>query len=310
MSLPSPPPAGVYTPIPTFFKKDGYAIDYDAIVAHCQFLHKAGIQGAAIHGSTGEGVHLTRTERVEVIKRVRAALPADFVILGGVVQNSLQEALDEVEALKSAGAAYALTLGSNYFGLAIKQQGIIDWFTSFADKSALPVLLYVYPGVSNGLSLSPETIIHLSAHKNIVGCKISHGDVSHHTLIGLSPEIQKNNFLPLTGLGQLLLPVLTVGFKGTVDAISGAFPKIYVKVFNLFQEGKIDEARKYQLVISRAEEIVVKSGVIGIKTAIHKATGFGESVLGRAPLNQDVDAGAWASTLGYFDAITEVENSL
>ncbi|AOA65362.1 L-KDR aldolase [Komagataella phaffii CBS 7435] len=306
---PVPPAPGIYTPVPTFFKNDGYTIDFDANVKHAKFLKDNGIAGLVIMGSTGEGVHLTKEERAATIKAVHDALP-DFPIIGGVVQNSVQDALDEIDSIKAAGATHAVVLSSNYYGAGIKQQGIIDWFTAVADKASLPILVYVYPGVSNNLFTDPATVIKLSGHPNIVGTKISHGDVSHHTIIATDKNVQQNNFNTFTGLGQLLVPTLTIGCKGTIDALSGAFPKIYVKIFQLVQDGKIEEAVKLQNTVSRGEEIVVNFGVIGIKKAIHLGAGIGENYLGRAPLNQDLPAGAWENLEHYFKEIQAVERTL
>jgi 2-keto-3-deoxy-L-rhamnonate aldolase len=109
-------------------------------------------------------------------------------------------------------------------------------------------------------------------------------------------------------LGQLLLPALTVGAVGTIDAISGAFPKIYVDLFDAFQAGDLEKAKKLQVVVSRAEEIVVRLGVIGIKKTIY-SQGFGESYLGRAPLNQDLVPGAWEGLADYYNQIQTLDAS-
>ncbi|ABN68603.1 L-KDR aldolase [Scheffersomyces stipitis CBS 6054] len=303
------PKRGVYTPVPTFFKKDLHTIDYDSQIEHAKFLQQNGITGLVLLGSTGENSHLTRKERIELVSTIHEELP-DFPLMAGVAQNSVEDAIEEILQLKNAGAQHALVLPSSYFGASIKQQGIIDWYTEVADNASLPVLIYVYPGVSNNISIDPRTIKKLSAHPNIVGAKISHGDVSHHAIIGLDQEIAANQFITLTGLGQILLPVLVVGIQGTVDALCGAFPKIYVKLLENYDKGDLRAAAELQLVISRAEELVVKFGVVGIKKAIHFATGIGETYLGRAPLTQDVNDADWKSYNDYLLGIVSVESTL
>ncbi|QPG74637.1 hypothetical protein FOA43_001972 [Brettanomyces nanus] len=304
----NPPEAGVYTPIPTFFKKDQVTIDYETQVRHAKFLKENGIKGAVIMGSTGEAAHLTRVERASIISAIHKGVPG-FTIIGGSSQNSIEDTLDEIDSIKAAGASYALVLCSSYYGAGISQQGMIDFYTAVADKSPLPVMIYVYPGVSNGLVVEPETVVKLSSHPNIVGCKLSYGDVSHHTLIASNPKVKKSNFHLFTGLGQILLPVLMVGGKGTVDALSGAFPKLYVKIFDLVQKKQYEEAAKYQYIASRGEELVVKFGVVGIKKLVH-SQGFGETYLCRIPLNYDVDEARWAELSDNFNDCVACEKSL
>lgn len=298
---------GIYTPVPTFFKKDTKTIDFDVQLQHAQFLKNNGISGLIVMGSTGELCHLTREERAQVVAHLHQGIP-DFPILGGVSQHSVEEALAEIRSLKEAGASHALVLPSSYFGASLKQQGIIDWYTEVADRSELPILVYIYPGVTNSVVVEPSTVVTLSKHPNIVGTKISHGDVAHHALIGLDPSIRNTDFTCLTGLGQILLPVLSVGFNGTVDALSGAFPKLYVNILKAYDLGDFETARKLQWYATGGEELVVRFGVVGIKRAIQQATGFGETYLGRVPLNQDVEG--WEKYKKHFEGCVEVESTL
>jgi 2-keto-3-deoxy-L-rhamnonate aldolase len=141
---------GIYTPAPTFFKTDNHTIDFESQVAHAKFLQKNGIKGIVLLGSTGENAHLTRDERFQLVKTVHDQVPS-FPILAGIASNALEDALIEIENAKKAGASHSLVLSSSYFGAATTQAGIFDYFTAVADKSVLPVLLYVYPGVTNNL---------------------------------------------------------------------------------------------------------------------------------------------------------------
>lgn len=303
MSLPQP---GVYTPVPTFFKSDLKTIDYETQINHAIFLQKNGIKGITLLGSTGENCHLTRTERFKLVEAIKTNV-INFPILAGIAQNCLQDTIEEIESVSKAGANYALVLPSSYFGAAITQDALIEWYTEVADNSPIPVLIYVYPGVTNGVNVLPSTIKVLSNHSNIVGIKFSHGDVTSYSEVSLDKSI--NNFIFLTGLGHLLLPSLSIGFKGTVDAISGAYPKIYTRLMKAFEEGNLKEAQDLQLIIIRGEKVVSEFGVIGIKRIVKEATGFGETYLGRMPLNKDTTIG-WEKLDKYIDEIKFAESNI
>ena len=53
---------------------------------------------------------------------------------------------------------------------------------------------YHYPGVSNNVKVVPSTFATLSRHPNIVGCKLSHGDLSYHAQISANPSIDHSHF--------------------------------------------------------------------------------------------------------------------
>lgn len=111
-------------------------------------------------------------------------------------------------------------------------------------------------------STYPKTFEILSPHPNIVGCKLSHGDVSKHVLIASNPRIDHETFQAFTGPGQQLLPAQTVGCAGAIDGLAGIFPQSVVHLFNLFSAGpanapKWKEMREIQYKVSVAEELVM-----------------------------------------------------
>ncbi len=178
------PPKGVFVPTPTFFlpasaspKSLQAPVDTETQIAHSLFLARAGITGLTLLGSTGEAVHLSRSERSALISAVRKALDndgfQDYPIMAGVLTNGeLDDTLQWLDDYAKAGAQWGLVLAPGYFGPAVPQEGLIEWFTAVADRSPIPILVYNYPGVSNGVQVLPETYRALAQHPRIVGCKM------------------------------------------------------------------------------------------------------------------------------------------
>lgn len=175
-----------------------------------------------------------------------------------------------------------------------------------------------YPGVSNNVTLTPDTMERLARHPQIVGCKLSHGALDDHILIASNPNIDHSKFRTFTGLGQQLLPVLSVGGAGTIDGLSAAFPKATVRLFDLFEKqsagGSVDvsEMRELQYRITKAEKLVVRWGTIGIREAVARIVQIGDRDGGRLPLQGgflDGDA-EWARWSGAIDALQAVESTL
>ena len=144
------PPEGVFVPVPTFFKESTPGsvqapLDVETQVQHSVHLAKNGVRGLVLLGSTGEAIHLSRTERFELISGVRKGLTAagfpDYPIMGGVLTNSVEEALEWLEDAKRAGAQWGLVLVPGYFGLAANQANLKEWYTLVADASPIPILV-------------------------------------------------------------------------------------------------------------------------------------------------------------------------
>lgn len=166
------------------------------------------------------------------------------------------------------------------------------------------------------MSVPPSTIDRLAQHPNIVGCKLSHGAVDDHALVALSPKIDHKKFQTFTGLGQQLLPVLTVGGAGAIDGLASFFPKTVVKLFDLFEKGitveSLEQMRVLQYKISAAEKLVVKWGTIGIKEATSRVRGFGDKDGGRLPLKGGFPGGdaEWEKWRAVVEDLEQVEKSL
>lgn len=174
---------------------------------------------------------------------------------------------------------------------------------------------YHYPGVSNNIAIAPETMIKLAQHPNIVGCKLSHGNLDDLGLVALSPKVDHQKFRTFTGLGQVLLPVLTLNGAGAIDGLASMFPKTVVRIFNLFEKDSLaalTELRVLQQKVAAGEKMVGKWGVIGVKEGISRLRGFGDRDGGRVPLQGGYPAGdaEWAKWTGVLDELEAVEKSL
>ncbi|KAI1496400.1 hypothetical protein F5X99DRAFT_400544 [Biscogniauxia marginata] len=327
VTMGSPPPLGMYVPVPTFFVGKNASnynpitapVDIDTQVAYSLYLAKSGITGLVLFGSTGEAIHVTNDERVKVISATRKALDEagfkDYPLTAGTVTQIFEETIAQLESAKDAGAQWGVCLVPGYFAAATSQEGIIEWFTAIADSSPLPIMIYDYPTVSNNIKVTPATYAELAKHPNIVGAKLAHQDLSWHAQICSNPSIDYTHFHPYTGLGQQLLSAIAVGATGAVDVVSAFFPKSAVHLFNLASKeqptvDEIKEAKLLQYKVSAAGEFVNKWSILGIKEAVGRLRNFGDRDSVRLPLLGTISDSEWASWQDVIDIMEEQENSL
>ncbi|KAK6085129.1 dihydrodipicolinate synthetase [Seiridium cupressi] len=302
----SSPPTGVYVPVPTFFqdapRELQAKVDVKTQTEHSIFLAKNGIRGLVLLGSTGEAIHLSRNERKDLVSGVKKGLEdagyKDYPIMAGVLTNGIDETLEWLHDYKAAGAQWGLVLVPGYFGTAANQQNIKEWYTVIADNSPIPILIYNYPGVTNQVVVTPETYTALAQHPNIVGCKMSHGNVSHHVQVALDPEIDHAKFRVYSGFGQQLGPIVHFGAAGVIDGMAAWYPKVVVKLMDLAEkrpvdQAALDEAQNLQFAVSRAQEFIGKFGILGIKEATYRVAGFGNPDAARLPLKGRLPDSEW-----------------
>ncbi|KAL8680090.1 MAG: hypothetical protein Q9186_003674 [Xanthomendoza sp. 1 TL-2023] len=317
----TPPPPGIYVPVPTFFSKPQTTaqagippLDLATQTKHALYLARSGIKGIVLLGSTGESIAITNTERKTLISHIRQEIDKadykDYPIIAGTATQGIEDTITQLQISKDAGAQWGLVLAPGFFATCITQEGLKQWYTAIADRSPLPILIYHYPSVSNSLALSPTTFTSLSSHPKICGAKLSHGDLSLHTLLASSPlaSMSAGKFATFTGLGQQLLPVLTVGGAGAIDGLAAIFPRTLVRLYGLITSGEIEEARRLQEIVARGEGLVVGYGVVGAKEGVRRWLGWESEC--RLPLVGGMEGQKWEEWEGVFRELGEVEKGL
>lgn len=282
---------GIYADVPIFYGKtqleqEHWNLDTSSQIAHAIFLANRGVRGLVI-GSTAELVHLSLDEKALVVSQVRMALDqagfVDFPIFVGVIHEGLADTIKEIATLKRCGASVALVLAPGYFGkVSSSQQGLLRWYTVIGDASPLPVMISYFPRASNNLLMGPDTVLKLAEHRNIIGVKLSVESMSTCSQVAQGNQQYSKNkdFITLIGCGQFLLPAVSVGAQGAIDAMASAFPKSMVHLFKLIQQGdksSMEEARMLQHAICRAGRLIDSFGPPAVKYFVCRALGLSKS---------------------------------
>lgn len=133
-----------------------------------------------------------------------------------------------------------------------------------ARTSPIPVQVYNFPGIANGLDLSLPLLQRLAGILNIVGVKLSCGNVGKGACLAAS--FPQTRFAVLGGLANTLLHGLAgSGASGVVTGLGNVAPRACVEVYALFVAGRMDEAREAQRRLSLAAEIELMGGIPGMR---------------------------------------------
>lgn len=110
-------------------------------------MASAGV-GPLLAGSMGEAHHLTRSERVTLIKSARRALDGASLqhvpLIVGTGVGSTRETIEITKEAAAAGADYSIVITSGYFAGALipNRKSLKAFFTEVAEKSPIPVMIY------------------------------------------------------------------------------------------------------------------------------------------------------------------------
>ena len=272
---------GMATALVTPMNEKG--VDYEAFGRFIDFQIENGINALVAVGTTGENATLEPNEQKEVIRFVVERTAGRVPVIAGTGTNNTEHVLANTKAACEVGAD-AILVVTPYYNKAT-QNGLIKHFTTVADASTVPMILYNVPG-RTGCNLLPKTVAKLAEHPNIVAIKEATGNMSQMVeltaLCGDKIDIY-------SGEDALTVPFISMGAAGTISVLSNVVPKLSVEMTDKALAGDFAGAAKLQCqMLPLINALFSEVNPIPAKAAT-SAMGYGEDYL-RLPLTPMEDA--------------------
>ncbi len=224
-----------------------------------------GTRGIIAVGTTGESATLGVEEHLEVIRRSVEYAAGRIPIVAGTGANSTAEAVHLTRQAQELGADASL-LVTPYYNRPT-QEGLYRHFSTIADASDLPQLLYNVPP-RTACDMSAATVARLAPHPNIIGIKEACGDAER---VGeIRPQVP-DDFIILSGEDAQTLRMMELGAVGTISVTANVLPRRMAEFCQAFLDGNVDEARRLDAQLQPVHEILfVESSPQPTKWAMHE----------------------------------------
>lgn len=272
---------GMATALITPLTENG--IDYEAFGKLIDWQIEEGINALVICGTTGEASTLSDEEHRDAIRFAVERANRRVPIIAGTGSNNTEYAIDLTRFACEVGVDGVLVV-TPYYNKAT-QNGLIKMFTSIADASTVPVILYDVPS-RTGTAIEPKTVAVLAEHPNIVGLKAASGNISK---IAETIHLCGDKITVYSGNDDQVIPIMALGGKGCISVLSNVLPKESVAMCQKFFQGDVKAAAKMQLdYLPLINALFSEVNPIPVKAAMAKM-GFCEDYL-RMPLTPMEDA--------------------
>ena len=212
--------------IVTPFFEDG-SVDYETFGELIEFQISEGTDAIIVAGTTGESSTMPDDEQVAVIKFAIDRVAGRVPVIAGSGVNDTAHSIRLSQEIEKLGPDALLVVTPYY--IKTSQQGLIEHFEAIANSVDLPIVLYNVPG-RTGQVMAPETILHLSQHKNIVA----------YNLVGEKIDIYSGN-------DDINVPIILAGGKGTISVLANVYPKATHLMCKYALERQVDKAFDLQL---------------------------------------------------------------
>jgi 4-hydroxy-tetrahydrodipicolinate synthase len=227
---------GVFPAVTTQFRAD-QSLDIEATMAHVERLISSGCHGLIMLGTVGENVQLEAQEKRAVISATVKAAAGRVPVLSGVAETSTVLACRYAGDCRSLGVDGLMVLP----GMVYKSdpRETIAHFRAVARAGELPVMIYNNP-VSYGVDVTPPMLAELADEPMLVALKESSDDVRRVTDV---INAVGDRYILFCGVDDLYLESALLGVTGWVAGLVNAFPEETVKLYELAQAKRWEEAR-------------------------------------------------------------------
>ncbi len=246
----------------TPFTADG-ALDLDGAQALAAQLVDAGNDALVLNGTTGESPTTTDEEKAALVKAVRDALGDRARLIAGVGTNDTRHSVEQAKAAQQAGADGLLVVTPYYS--RPPQEGVYRHFTTIADATGLPLMLYDIP-VRTGTPIDTETLVRLAEHERIVAVKDAKGDLGASSWV-----MARTDLAYYSGDDMLNLPLLSIGAIGAVSVAGHLVSADIRALFDAYAAGEVAKARDiHRSLLPVYTGLFRTQGVITTKAALNR----------------------------------------
>ena len=207
-----------------------------------RFQIKHQVQSILILGGTGEYIQITMLERKRAIDIAISEARGRVPIVVGVLEPGLASAIEISLYAKTAGADAILVVTPYY--VSPNQEGIAEFYRKINRAADMPMILYNVPKRTNNTILPVTVEILVNEIPNIVGikeCTPSMGQI-----VELIRRVG-DKIAVLSGEEFFAVPEMILGARGAVMASANIVPDVWVKMWKLINEHKVDEAVKMNM---------------------------------------------------------------
>ena len=210
---------GIIPPIITPMYEDE-TINTEELRRQVDRMIEGGVHALFPFGTNGEGYILNAKEKQLVLETVIDQCNGRVPVYAGTGCISTKETIEQSRMAQAAGADVLSIITPSF--AAASQEELYVHYKTIAEAVDMPIVLYNIPA-RTGNALAPAT------------------DILGYIDAGEKKENEK--FYTLSGNDQLIIWTLLAGGTGGIAGCANVYPHTMASIYNLFMEGKIEEAK-------------------------------------------------------------------
>ena len=236
--------------IPAFYAcyEDDGEISPERVETLTKHLIEKGVKGAYVGGSSGECIYQSVEERKIVLEHVMKAAEGKLTVIAHVACNNTSDSKKLAAHAQALGVDAIAAIPPIYFHLP--EYAIAEYWNDIS--SAAPdtdFVIYNIPQLA-GVALTMPLFREMKKNPRVAAVKNSSMPVQDIQMFKMEGG---KGFVVFNGPDEQLVSGLAMGADGGIGGTYGVMPELYLRIKELTDVGKIEEAREIQYA---ADEII------------------------------------------------------
>ena len=236
--------------IPAFYAcyEDDGEISPERVETLTKHLIEKGVKGVYVGGSSGECIYQSVEERKIVLEHVMKAAEGKLTVIAHVACNNTSDSKKLAAHAQALGVDAIAAIPPIYFHLP--EYAIAEYWNDIS--SAAPdtdFVIYNIPQLA-GVALTMPLFREMKKNPRVAAVKNSSMPVQDIQMFKMEGG---KGFVVFNGPDEQLVSGLAMGADGGIGGTYGVMPELYLRIKELTDVGKIEEAREIQY---SADEII------------------------------------------------------
>ena len=274
---------GIFPALYACYDENG-EVSSERVKAFTQYLIDKGVNGLYVGGSSGECIYQSVEDRKKTLEACMEVAKGKIVIIAHVACNNTKDSQELATHAESLGVDAIASIPPIYFRLP--EHAIAKYWNDIS--AAAPntdFIIYNIPQLA-GVALTMNLLREMKKNPKVIGVKNSSMPVQDIQMF------KDEDVIVFNGPDEQFLSGLAMGACGGIGGTYAGMPELFIKVRELFLEGKMEEARVIQNDICRIiyKLCSAKGNMYAVIKEVIRIQGGPDIGSVRAPLAELVEA--------------------
>lgn len=216
-------------------------VDGERVEMLARYMVEKGVKGVYVGGSSGECIYQTVDDRKRTLEHVMRVAQNKLTVIAHVACNNTAESRELAAHAQSLGVDAIAAIPPIYFHLP--EYAIAEYWNDISDAAPdTDFIIYNIPQLA-GVALTMPLFREMRKNPRVIAVKNSSMPTQD---IQMFKAEGGDGFAVLNGPDEQLVSGLAIGADGGIGGTYGVMPELYLKIKELTDAGKIEDAQKIQ----------------------------------------------------------------